>query len=619
MVVLGKPRIMLGLPLLALGLFIATASRLLALSNGVDMDPFAWWVRGCVYCEPASTARLLAFVSYYMVFSGIVFAGISLSTVSMALGSLGLSLPLIVWSLMNTYLFVPEYLWKLLLATPLLLLLFAIVIVVNTYTGLPILFYILHHYVILELGIVSPNTGLIVIESAGYRLVLDPGSALLGLAALLALVSTVVEYATMRIMSRRVVVEEKTAETIKGIEEHVVRKGVSPECREVKLSLFTKYPEVVVEKCLQGREVHGYVVEEYIGKGGFGIVVRAHAREDPSDKSAVKLLLPMPLESSSTTPSKMMRSVIDIAKDIEREASNLRELSARSPYVARLKAIHIDSERLHKAILNDSLEVYMLSPPAIIMEYLGGGSLADFMREAMHSRLLDPNSVEWIRSAAAMGAVIAKALAHVHGSGFVYEDMKPTNILFTSKPPLEPKKLLEEMLKALLAPEEARVVPKLTDLGAAVRLKTPVIQLTPGYAAPEVEGYDVICNEMGKTSAPICSQPPRAEPSHDVYGLGMIMLQLLTGMSQKQIVRLKHSKLCRLSHEKGMVCDTSKLAGIIRVKGPSTIIVSLIERMLSDNPEERPTASQVAACLACIAENDVVAWYKKCSSLCVAR
>jgi serine/threonine protein kinase len=610
---------MLGLPLLALGLLAATASRLLAVSNGVDLDPLVWWVRGCIYCEPVRTARLFAFISYYMVFSGVLFASIGLSSAATALGALGLSMPLIVWGLMSTHTFTLDYMQEAILATPSLLLFFAIVIAVNMYTGLPILFYILHRHVILELGIVDPNTGSIVVEGAGSSLVIDPGSALLGLAALLALVSTVVEYATLRIVSRRVAVEEKVTEASEDTGKHVVRRGVSPECREVKLSLFVKYPEVIVEKCLQGREVHGYVIEEYIGKGGFGIVVRAHAREDPSDKSAVKLLLPMPLESSGATPSKVVRSVVDIAKDIEREASSLRELSARSPYVARLKAIHIDSERLHKAVMNDSLEVYMLSPPAIIMEYLGGGSLADFLREAMRSRLLDPNSVEWIRSAAAMGAVIAKALAHVHGSGYVYEDMKPTNILFTAKPPLEPKKLLEEMLKALLTPEEARVVPKLTDLGAAVRLETPVVQLTPGYAAPEVEGYDIVCNEMGRKSAPICSEPPRAEPSHDVYGLGMIMLQLLTGMNQKQIVRLKHSKLCKLSHEKGMICDTSKIASIIRVKGPANIVVSLIERMLSDNPEERPTASQVAACLACIAENDAVAWPKKCSSLCVIR
>lgn len=616
---MGKPRITLGLPLLALGLFAATASRLLAMSSGVDLDPFTWWSRGCIYCEPASTARLLAFISYYMVFSGVIFASIGLGTVSMALGALGLSIPLIAWSFMSIYPFTPDYVQEALLAAPSLLLFFAIVIAVNTYIGFPILFYILHRHVVLELGIVDLDTGLIVVEGAGYRLAIDPGSALLGLAALLALVSTVVEYATLRMVERRVAVEEKVTETGKDSKRRVVRRGVSPECREVRLSLFVKYPEVIVEKCLQGREVHGYVVEEYIGKGGFGIVVRAHAREDPSDKSAVKLLLPMPLESSGATPSKMMRSVIDVAKDIEREASSLRELSARSPYVARLKAIHIDSERLHKAVMNDSLEVYMLSPPAIIMEYLGGGSLADFLREATRSRLLDPSSVEWIRSAAAMGAVIAKALAHVHGSGYVYEDMKPTNILFTAKPPLEPKELLGEMLKALLKPEEARVVPKLTDLGAAVRLETPVVQLTPGYAAPEVEGYDIVCNEMGRKSAPICGEPPRAEPSHDVYGLGMIMLQLLTGMNQKQIVRLKHSKLCKLSHEKGMICDTSRLASIIRVKGPANIVVSLIERMLSGNPEERPTASQVAACLACIAENDAVAWPKKCSSLCVIR
>ena len=363
-----------------------------------------------------------------------------------------------------------------------------------------------------------------------------------------------------------------------------------------------------------GREIHGYVVEEFIGSGGFGVVLRAHAREDPGDKAAIKLLVPLPPPVPGETTSRLVRDVLVVARDLEREAMSLRELSEKSPYVARLRAIHIDSERLARAVREDSLEIYMVSPPAIIMEYLGGGSLVGFLEEARRRRVASPNNPSWVRVVAAIGAVVAKALAHVHGSGYVHGDMKPENILFTSKPPVEPARLLPELQRALLGPEKARIVPKLSDLGAAVKIGSPVVQLTPGYAAPELEGYDLVCNELGKKTAPICTRIPVAEPSQDTYSLGMILLQLLTGMKQKQVISFKHTRLCRIDYEKGMTCDTEQATKLLR-RSSAEKLAPLLEKMLSTNPGERPVASQVAACLACIASHEPSEW-STCNKLC---
>ncbi|BEP16855.1 hypothetical protein PYJP_02070 [Pyrofollis japonicus] len=645
-----------GYGLAILGIYGVAAILLVSRFVGESsIDPFKWWLGGGLHLPPRSPTDLFlvsSFIAYTLAFAGLVLLSIGKSKLGILMGLYGLLAPLLpgiaAWAASRypqagALLEAAKPLTPYYPSTPLMALGLGLSASTNPVIGVPLLLYALYDALWDMLGLPAPTS--ISLSIAGYNttvyeaLLYYTGSALV---IHLALVlrkhreheATMEPQAPIRVpgsaeprpvaeayvrphMARREDVAHSTVAVSPPTREEAGADERREECSSVRLSEFAKNRREVVEKCLVGREIHGYVVEEFIGSGGFGVVLRAHAREDPGDKAAIKLLVPIPVGSGAggTTSSRLVRDVLMVARDLEREALSLRELSEKSPYVVRLKAIHIDSERLAKAVRTDSFEIYMVSPPAIIMEYLGGGSLSKLLEEAKRLHLARPDNRDWVRVVAALGAVIAKALAHVHGSGYVHGDLKPENILFTTRPAANPRLLASAFYEALLRPEQAKTVPKLSDLGAAVRIGSPVMQLTPGYAAPELEAYDLVCNELGKRNSPICSKAPVAEPSQDVYSLGIILLQLLAGLEHRQVITLKHKLMCRLDEQRGLVCDTSKIERMLR-DAPSQLRL-LLGKMLSDNPRERPDASRVAACLACLAGNEPRKWStcnEKCSN-----
>lgn len=132
--------------------------------------------------------------------------------------------------------------------------------------------------------------------------------------------------------------------------------------------------------------------------------------------------------------------------------------------------------------------------PYYAMEYLPAGSLAD---------RLDGEPFD-LRGAAAIVLDLALAIQHAHEAGVIHRDLKPGNIL-------------------LDAPTRAELpwTPKVADFGMAKRAEdvartatpTQAILGTPGYMAPEQAfGWS---RDVG--------------PAADVYGLGAILFELLTG------------------------------------------------------------------------------------------
>jgi serine/threonine-protein kinase len=126
--------------------------------------------------------------------------------------------------------------------------------------------------------------------------------------------------------------------------------------------------------------------------------------------------------------------------------------------------------------------------PYFSLEYLDGGSLSDQIKR-------EPQAPD---RAAKVAVQLARGVQYAHAHGIVHRDLKPANILF-----------------------DADGVPKITDFGLAKKLEagasgqtqSGTIVGTPSYMAPEQARGEV--RELG--------------PAADIYSLGAILYELLTG------------------------------------------------------------------------------------------
>lgn len=153
---------------------------------------------------------------------------------------------------------------------------------------------------------------------------------------------------------------------------------------------------------------------------------------------------------------------------------------------------------------------------------------------------------------AAIGAQIAEALAHVHSRGIVHRDVKPANILIND-----------------VSSGGFRRTAKLGDFGIAHYLDSSrltsdgTILGTAGYLSPEqVSGHDV-------------------GVSSDVYSLGLVLLEALTGV-QEFPGTVVESAVARVNRDANI---------------PETLADEwrdLLKAMTSRIPAERPTAAEVA-------------------------
>ncbi|MGD9644859.1 MAG: transporter substrate-binding protein [Pirellulales bacterium] len=135
--------------------------------------------------------------------------------------------------------------------------------------------------------------------------------------------------------------------------------------------------------------------------------------------------------------------------------------------------------------------------PYFTLEFVEGGSI---------DRLLIDGPLE-IRETMLLAEGIARGLHHAHERGIVHRDLKPANVLLSGPDaPLEDGSDLG--------------IPKLTDFGLAKRLegdaqltRTGSVMGTPSYMAPEQAVGEI--ENIG--------------PETDVYGLGVIIYEMLTG------------------------------------------------------------------------------------------
>lgn len=220
--------------------------------------------------------------------------------------------------------------------------------------------------------------------------------------------------------------------------------GVIEACAKISPNLLSNSefnPELLI-----GHTIYGYKIEKLLGTGGMGYV---YLVEKDNRKYAMKI----------------MKKDFNIYEML-REISKVQEISKGSDYIVRIFATFIDEN------WNGD---YYSTPPSIIMEFMSGGSLQNLLIDSEYSSLR--YSEKWKKIVALVFYMITEGLIHIHKNGYVHCDIKPPNILFNNQLP----KLSEDAVRALTA---RSVVAKISDLGSAVKLGSPVIHYTPYYAHP---------------------------------------------------------------------------------------------------------------------------------------
>ena len=234
----------------------------------------------------------------------------------------------------------------------------------------------------------------------------------------------------------------------RGIE----RETLSRESRHSRNS-GTEVLAGVGSNLLDPVEVGKYTVQRAIGRGGMGAIFLAVDNE-LQRPVALKILE----QADKGAYARFRREALAVAR-------------ISHPNVVQIYEVGLDAK-----------------VPFIVMEYVGGGTIADLLRDA--------DDLPWSRSARLI-AGIARGLGAAHQKGIVHRDVKPANLLLEKRTG-DVAKVADFGIAKLSGGES------LTKEGSFIG--------TIGYLSPEqAQGLDV-------------------DPRSDVYSLGLTWFRMLTGL-----------------------------------------------------------------------------------------
>ncbi len=232
-----------------------------------------------------------------------------------------------------------------------------------------------------------------------------------------------------------------------------------------------------------------YRLSEEVGRGGMGAVYRAERADGAFEQTVALKLLPPGLASAGS------------AERFRAERQILARLE--HPHVARL----LDGGVTDAGTLGREM-------PWLAMEFVDGKTLTAYAEQARLS----------VEARVRLFLQVCEAVAYAHHNLVVHRDLKPSNILVAEDERGAPQvKLLDFGIAKLIEEEDPSEA--LTRTGMRV--------MTPEYAAPEqVRGETV-------TTAT------------DVYALGVLLYELLTGTRPYDVTGLSPSDIERT------ICDTA--------------------------------------------------------------
>jgi serine/threonine-protein kinase len=219
-------------------------------------------------------------------------------------------------------------------------------------------------------------------------------------------------------------------------------------------------------------KIGAYEVLQVIGQGGMGVVYKAL---QPSLKRTVAL--------------KMLLQPGD------------DELA--------LKRFHTEAEAVARLQHPNIIQIYEIGEhegrPFLSLEYVEGGTLSQRLRRGLPMP----------REAAELAEQLARAVHFAHQRGIIHRDLKPSNILLSVRKEAD-------AVAVTSGNWQLASIPKIGDFGLAKRTdseafgavtQTGDILGTPSYMAPEQASGHI--HEIG--------------PATDVYALGAILYEMLTG------------------------------------------------------------------------------------------